>query len=403
MIKRLRILLITTSLMFLGAFAFAQASENIRELVFNGRVNARSSPEFTKNSRNILSTVPPGSKAEVVTTKRMNSSGSYAVQVRLTSVGTGKTKAKVGDLVWVFYNKKNPWLKFRDGDDVEMQNPESALAKQSREAGASQPAPSSNDDKSIDPNEAMPDQSRTEAGMGGNCKLTNSCGGTEANRNDLKDVATKALDDAASKSKKPKDLKKDSPEVAASDSAKAKDDALYARYKKRRYTMSEHDWKNFPKIAKYSNDPKTQKMIRSAMANKEPYSTSMCYQYVKRAGMAGGWLKKYPPGGEAKDAVRDLKAQGFTNLMESPYKGIIKTPDDAPKGAILVYATSDKNEAGDIQIKTDWESDGGYVSDFVRPRDMSQGKDGSFMTFDKAKRFARKGKPYKIIGVMVKI
>ncbi|WP_413584940.1 hypothetical protein [Bdellovibrio sp. HCB274] len=387
MSKRLRILLITTSLVFFGAFASAQESEDIRELVFNGRVNGRSSPEFTKNSRNILSTVPPGSKAEVVTTNRMNSPGSYAVQVRITSIGKGKTKAKVGDLVWVYYNKKNPWLKFRNGNDVELQNPEPALAQESRKRGTPVPSPSTNADKSIDPNEAMPDQSRTEAGMGGNCKLNGTCGGSEANRNDLKDVATKALDDAAKKT--PKEEKKSMSEVAS-----GKSTAIIEQLKKRKYTMTEHEWSNFPTVTKYSNSDKVARSIKAGIRNKEPGSTGWCYSYVKTALQGGGLVKSRPPGGMAKHAVKDLKAQGFINLMEAPYKGIIKSPDDAPKGAVIVYETSDRRQAGDVQIKTDWGTSGGYVSDFL--------SDNSFLSSPKARRFKSIGKPYKIIGVMIK-
>ncbi|MEK2687936.1 hypothetical protein [Bdellovibrio sp. GT3] len=385
MIKRLKTLLITTSLMLLGAFAHAQESDNIRELVFNGRVNGRSSPEFTKASRNILSTVPTGSKAEVVTTTRMNSPGSYAVQVRITKLGKGKSKTKVGDVVWVYYNKKNPWLKFRDGEDMELQNPENALAESSRKSGDPQPSPPSNEDKSVDPNEAMPDSAKTEAGMGGNCKLNGTCGSSETNRNDLQNIATKALDDAAKK--KPKE----NSEIAAATKSKKTNFDLY---KKRKYTMTEHEWKNFPTVTNYSNSSKVAKTIKAGVRNKEPHSTGWCYSYVKTALQSGGLVKSRPPGGFAKNAVRDLKAQGFVNLMDEPYKGIIKSPDDAPKGAVLVYETSDKRQAGDVQIKTEWGTNGGYVSDFL--------SDNSFLSSPKARRFKANGKPYRIIGVMIK-
>ncbi len=411
LIKRLRFLNLTTALMLVWSSAFAQVPEELQEIVMTGNVFGREddghgAPSFSKNANNIKTVVTTGSKGKVLQTVRLKSSGSYGVKVRLTEVGKGKTNAKPGDEVWVYYSPKNPWIKFRDTKDMEVQNPENALTAKARQNGEgittppSAPAPA--DDKSVDPNEAMPsgDIRQTEAGTGNSCLLNNSCG-TSANHKAMKGVADKIIDDEIKN--RPREVIESELKEQKQKKEKKKLEALFTKYKKRKYIMEENDWNNFPGIAKYSNDSRTTKMIKVALRDKESESTSNCYKYVKRAGLASDWLKYYPPGGSAKDAVKDYKAQGFTNLMDPPYRGIIKTPDDAPKGAVVVYATSDPNEHGDIQIKTDWGTSGGYVSDFVRPRDMSAGKDGSFMTFDKAKRFARKGKPYKIIGVMVKI
>lgn len=144
----------------------------------------------------------------------------------------------------------------------------------------------------------------------------------------------------------------------------------------------------------YSEGKQIKNSINYAMRNKYKHSQKYCYRGVKRALLAGGIVKKYPPGGHAKQAVRDLKAQGLINMLDNPaYKKLIKSPDDAPKGAIIVYANNTK-ESGDIQIKTDWGSSGGYVSDFY--------SGSSYLNSPKARRYARAGKPYRIIGVMMK-
>lgn len=405
MIKRLRVLQFLTTAMLVWSSAFAQIPDELSEVILTGNLNGRSSADFSSSAGNIKTTVTAGSKGTVVETRKMRTPGSFGVKIRLTSVGKGKTKAKVGDEVWVYYNKKNPWMRFRDAQDTEVQDPTEALKAEARRQGEGIPAQPSEDSKSVDPNEAMPsgDRTQTEAGTGGNCTLTNSCGNN--NPANLRDIADKIKDDQANKKKaedketaKAKkaidDLATKRPaEVAKADAASNAAEAPYSKYKKRSYTMTANEWKNFPEVMKYSESAKVKKTIQSAMANREPGFTSKCYRYVKRALVAGQKIS-YPPGEHAKQAVTDLKRQGFKNLMDSPYKGIIKSADDAPKGAIVVYATSDKNQSGDIQIKMDWGNDGGYVSDFYNPR--------SFLESPKARDFARRGKPYKIIGVMIK-
>jgi hypothetical protein len=389
--------------MLVWSSAFAQIPDELSEVVLTGNLNGRSSADFSQAARNIKTTVTAGSKGTVVETRKMRTPGSFGVKIRLTSVGKGKTNAKAGDEIWVYYNKKNPWMRFRDAQDAEVQDPTEALKAEARSQGEGLPAQPSEKDTSVDPNEAMPsgDRSLTEAGTGSNCSLSNSCG--KNNPSDLRDVADKIKDDHALKSKaktnesakaeKVVDELAIKKPVEAKAEPKKEEPTPFSKYKKRNYTMTANEWKNFPEVMQYSQSKKVAKTIKSAMANRESSFTSYCYRYVKRA-LVSGQNISYPPGEHAKQAVTDLKRQGFKNLMDDPYKGIIKSADDAPKGAVIVYATSDKKQSGDIQIKMDWGNDGGYVSDFYNSR--------SFLESPKARDFARRGKPYKIIGVMIK-
>jgi len=153
-------------------------------------------------------------------------------------------------------------------------------------------------------------------------------------------------------------------------------------------------WNNFPEVMKYSESKHVESTISFAMKKKYAKSQAYCYRAVKQALVAGGVVKKYPPGEHAKQAVHDLKDQGLINMLDNPeYKKIIKTADDAPKGAVIVYANNTK-ESGDTQIKKDWGSEGGFVNDFY--------SNNSFLESPKARRYDRAGKPYKIIGVMIK-
>jgi hypothetical protein len=397
LIKRLRFLKLTTALMLVWSTAFAQVPEELQEVVLTGNLFGRTSADFSRNSNNIKTTVTQGSKGTVVETRRMKSPGSYGVKIRLTEVGKGKTNAKPGDEVWVYYNRKNPWIKFRDTKDMEVQNPENALTAKARKSGegitAPPPAPAPAADKSVDPNEAMPsgDRSQTEAGTGNNCLLNNSCA-TSANHDALKGVAEKIIDDEINKGPKSEKPQAQVPDYKKEKAAK-KEAANFAKYKKRKYTMDKIDWSNFPEVMAAAESKKTTKTIKAAMRGKESGSTSKCWRYVKRALVSGRGIS-YPPSEHAKEAVGDLKRIGFKNLMDPPYKGIIKSADDAPKGAIIVYETKDRDESGDIQIKTDWGTNGGYISDYYNTR--------SFLEGNKADDFRKAGKPYKIIGVMIK-
>jgi hypothetical protein len=347
--------------------------DSITKVTFDGDVFGRSSMDF-RNKSNIASLVPRGSEGDVLEVRRLRS-GSYGVRVRITKVSKdkGKSTAKVNDEAWVYYSQKVPWLAFPDKKGVEMQDPEEALIKRSNvDNGVLPPETGSVADpalpnkkeildtsKTDDPNLAKKaDPATTEADACPTCSTGTLPAPANANQKDIKAVAD-AITAAPKKPKDPNDK-----------------------------------WADDPVVSKYRSSKRTKKMIDYALRNKRSHSTKYCYRYVKRALVASDTVKKYPPGVYARNAVRDLKAQGMINMLDNPkYKAMIKGPQDVPKGAVIVYWNG-TDEAGDVQIKTDDGAKGGYVSDFYSKT--------SFLSSPKAKYYAKIRKPYKIIGVMIK-
>ena len=99
-----------------------------------------------------------------------------------------------------------------------------------------------------------------------------------------------------------------------------------------------------------------------------PKSAGKCYRYVKKALLAAGAVDHYLGGGSAIEAGPLLIQQGFTDILGLPSAGI-KSPYDAPTGAVLVYKATpyatDKNRIhGHIEIRT---ADG-FASDYYSPR-----------------------------------
>ncbi|SOB86586.1 LysM repeat-containing protein [Sphingomonas guangdongensis] len=94
-------------------------------------------------------------------------------------------------------------------------------------------------------------------------------------------------------------------------------------------------------------------------------SSSDCYKWVKQALQRSGAVSDYLPGVAAKGAGPALEQRGFVNLLDRPGHNI-RSPYDAPKGAVLVYgaapgATDRNAQYGHIEIRTD----GGFASDYV--------------------------------------
>lgn len=364
-----------------GSSALADIPQELQDVVFSGNLNARSSVDFRSKARNIVSTVPKGSEGTILETRQLKRTGSYGLKVRITKVGgDGKnTKSKVGDEVWVYFSQKDPWLSFHDRTGEEVQDPEVALSTRAKRDGESLPvlegtvtqptlptkeqvkANQLPEEPSVDPNLAKnTDPTKTEGDVCINCSTKPVPQTTERNIQNLKDVR-----DEVAKSSTP-----------IPTNAKA------------------GKWSEDPVVMRYSESKKVQDTIRYGIRNKKPRSTGYCYRYVKRALMGGDLVDRYPPGGHARDAVRDLKAQGMINMLDNPkYRDMIKSPEDVPKGAVIVYHNSSR-DSGDIQIKTDWGDDGGYVSDFY--------SNNSYLSSPKARRRAREGKPYRMIGVMIK-
>jgi LysM repeat protein len=94
-------------------------------------------------------------------------------------------------------------------------------------------------------------------------------------------------------------------------------------------------------------------------------SIGRCYAWVKTALQQSGAVADYMPGVAAKGAGPALEQRGFVNLLDQP-GAHIRSPYDAPKGAVLVYgaasgATDRNAKYGHIEIRTD----GGFASDYA--------------------------------------
>lgn len=94
-------------------------------------------------------------------------------------------------------------------------------------------------------------------------------------------------------------------------------------------------------------------------------SIGRCYAWVKTALQQSGAVRDYLPGVAAKGAGPALEQRGFVNLLRQP-GATIRSPYDAPKGAVLVYgaapgATDRNAKYGHIEIRTDT----GFASDYA--------------------------------------
>lgn len=94
-------------------------------------------------------------------------------------------------------------------------------------------------------------------------------------------------------------------------------------------------------------------------------SIGRCYAWVKTALQQSGAVRDYLPGVAAKGAGPALEQRGFVNLLSQPGANI-RSPYDAPTGAVLVYgaapgATDRNAKYGHIEIRTD----NGFASDYA--------------------------------------
>lgn len=94
-------------------------------------------------------------------------------------------------------------------------------------------------------------------------------------------------------------------------------------------------------------------------------SIGRCYAWVKTALQQSGAVRDYLPGVAAKGAGPALEQRGFVNLLRQPGT-TIRSPYDAPKGAVLVYgaapgATDRNAKYGHIEIRTET----GFASDYA--------------------------------------
>lgn len=159
-------------------------------------------------------------------------------------------------------------------------------------------------------------------------------------------------------------------------------------------------------IKKYSESDEVNYTINYAMKNKKPSSVGSCYRGVKKAMLASpkgkkGLIPQYYSDGAALGAKTALKKFGFVNLLDSePYKSQMKSPSNAPKGAVLVYSSgipcTDKAgtfhpDCGHTEIKTADSGKPGYVSDYYSAAAINETAG--------ARKYTTR---YKLVGVMIK-
>jgi hypothetical protein len=186
------------------------------------------------------------------------------------------------------------------------------------------------------------------------------------------------------------------------------------------------------KIKNYSESPQVKRMIDWAMKAKFSASIGLCYRLVKEAiaNQCGPNIYREdhslryacknrlsPEGGKkgpgdnltqsvltgaadeaALSAKTRLKTQGFINLLDTePYKTEMRSPSDAPRGAILVYSSgvpckhSRIADCGHAEIKTGNPGEPGYVSDYY-----------SADAINETPRARKYPNNYRLVGVMIK-
>lgn len=123
-------------------------------------------------------------------------------------------------------------------------------------------------------------------------------------------------------------------------------------------------------------------------------SIGYCYRYVKKALLKAGAVNRYLEGDRAIAAGPILASEGFVDIL--PLKlSAIKSPYDAPEGAILIYKASrdaiDKNRIyGHIEFRT---SDG-FASDYYSPNARTGARSNGLT------KYGRSGR--SLVGVWVK-
>jgi LysM repeat protein len=112
-------------------------------------------------------------------------------------------------------------------------------------------------------------------------------------------------------------------------------------------------------------DARSVRAAELAEARALPGSRGLCYRYVKQALQQSGAVNTYLPGGSAIQAGPHLERQGYTNILNRPGFNI-RSPYDAPPGAVLVYAGG---QHGHIELRTR----NGFASDYFSPRARTGG------------------------------
>ncbi|HWU44846.1 MAG TPA: hypothetical protein VN132_15445 [Bdellovibrio sp.] len=310
----------------------------LNTVTLDGDINGRTPTDFNKDADNVTALVTKNTKAKVLEVRRLDDRHhSFGVKLRIESVGKngGKNTAQPGDEVWVYYSKKVPWLNFKNKEGKSVANPFEALTAKASKEGLSVKA------STIEAKTKEKESHKTEGGHKTVCD----------------DCAVPAIKDLANIGK---------------------------------VLNENHAWDEDPLVGPYVRSEKVAKLIDAAIAS--PWGADHCYRAVKDLLIAGDIIDIKPKSRYARDAVTDLKKKGLINLLDSPsFKHFIKSPGDAPPGAILVY--SKQGEPGHIEVKTGRNDINAYVSFYKSPHSIFQTRKGLAAAKTKS--------PYKLIGVMI--
>lgn len=305
-------------------------------LELNANYWARSTPDFISD-KNKVDIFEKGNQVEVLESKKLPS-GAEGLRVRLIKGVRGKVNDKE---VWIYRSNYSHYIKKSYENDSDVQ------AKSKTEAGIKSP-PCKDCEMAAD-------------------MLLN-------NKNNLSEIAAATTEqlNQATETKKSTETISEKINHATSDLMQ--------------------------KIKNYSQSKQVQKVVTAAKNNAHRNSIGMCYRYVKNAlsnGLTPGWFSDTA----AKSGKETLKKFGFVNLLEhEPFKSQIKSPNQAPKGAVLVYSSGKPcrksrtiKDCGHIEIKLDSEGKPGFASDYYSATAINDTA--------KARRY---GSKYKLIGVMIK-
>jgi hypothetical protein len=419
-----RLVRINIAMLIFVSSAFGDVPEELRNMVLTGDMNGRSSVDFSGNANNVAAFVPKGTRGTVLEVRKLSKTKSFGVKMKVTELSSKPSNAKNSvtkdQEIWVYFSStKANWLKFRDADGSVVQDPEVALTAQAKRDGEALPAvpgtlkhpqlPTAEEvirdsAPSEDPNLAMNDRSVPQGDWCPNYPCSKGPSFNDKNIKQVEDVVKMM----PAKETESAPIKQPTKEVPPK--AKPKVETPIERSPKTEHVASDGKWSAYSEITEWENGVGN-KLAVHAVRNASGFRGD-CYRKVKRYALANKLVDgKYLPGGHARDGVRDLLALNdpknkkkkaadseyeWVNLLEDArYKDKIKSPADVPHGAIIVSWNGDRASSGDIQVRNAKPPKIGYVSDGYSPRTINEQPAG--------RRAARKGKPYKMTGVMVKI
>lgn len=99
------------------------------EVELDSYLNARTNPNFLKSAGNVKATLKKGTTGDVLEVKKF-SSGNSGIKIKITN------GPRSGESYWVYYNKKDPAIKLKDGKDNSVVEVEKLNLKDSPRAEA---------------------------------------------------------------------------------------------------------------------------------------------------------------------------------------------------------------------------------------------------------------------------